>query len=149
MKHETLNDALGNINQNLRDGKMQPFDEEYYAKQRHCEKIIVAMKKREIPVAPPHPTPHYEGRRVYMANPATDKIRFEKACRDAEIEAKRTGFDIAVFKNRENQYFTWEVRYISSANPVEVLYTAYAPLKEANPDTIWSTIKDIQKNLKR
>lgn len=107
-----------------RPKKVNPAEEDYYAEQR---RHTANKAKRDIPIAPPHPTPHYEGRRDYPADPATDTQRFEKVCREADAEAKKTGFDIVVFKNREDNYFTWEKKYISPANPMEALYTALAP----------------------
>lgn len=113
--HETINKKPQSPN---------PAEEEYYAEMRRHQRNK-AMRK-DIPTAPAV-TPRFEGRRDYPANPATDAQRFEKACRAADKEASRTGVDIVVFKNRENQYLTWELRYISKANPINPLYTAKAP----------------------
>lgn len=101
-------------------------EEEYNAEQRRHRQ----NRAKNVPVAAPHPTPYYAGRRDYPADPATDTQRFEKVCREADIEAKKTGDNIVVFKNREGNYFTWEEKYISPANPIEALYTASAPTKE-------------------
>lgn len=102
---------------------IQAAEEEYYYEQRRQERNKEAMK--EVPIATPV-TPSYRGRQKYPANPATDAARFEKACEQARAEAKKTGFDIAVFKNSEDQYLTWEVKYISEANKIEPLFVAEA-----------------------
>lgn len=108
-----------------RPARVNPAEADYYAEQRrHAQNKTHA---RQIPIAKPIPTPYFEGRREYLADPATDAKRFEQACREADIEAKKKGMNIVVFKNRENNYFTWEEKYISSANPIEALYTAQAP----------------------
>lgn len=102
----------------------QHAQEEYYAEQRrHQRNKERAEREKNAPTAPPV-TPRYEGRRTFMANPATDAKRFEQVCREADKEATRTGDVIVVFKNRENQYFTWEEKYISEANDIEALYRA-------------------------
>lgn len=103
-------------------------EEEHYAEQR---RHAANKAKREIPIADPV-FPTYAGRRDYPADPATDAERFESVCRDADKEAQKTGFAIVVFKNREGQYLTWEEKYISSANPIEALYTAPAPAKKSD-----------------
>jgi hypothetical protein len=87
------------------------------------------LRDKNIPVAPPV-FPRYEGRRSYPANPATDAERFERVCREADAEAKKTGMNIVVFKNREDNYFTWEEAYISGANDIKALYTARATPKD-------------------
>lgn len=102
--------------------------EEHYSEQRrHAENKARQERLKDVSVAPPV-TPHYEGRRDYPANPATDAQRFEKVCREADAEAKKTGLNIVVFKNREGNYFTWEEKYTGDPNnPIEPLYTAQAP----------------------
>lgn len=120
MKHEHHEDI------SRKPEKPNPAEEEYYAELARQRRNKAMAEKRNIPVADPV-TPRFEGRRNYPANPATDAERFEKACRAAEAEAKKSGMDIAVFKNREDQYLTWEVKYISEANPIEPLFIAKAP----------------------
>lgn len=97
-----------------------------YDKQRRLERETRREYRQGIPIAAPV-EPRYEGRRIYMADPATDTERFEQVCREADAEATKTGMNIVVFKNSENNYLTWEEKYISSANPIEALYTAQAP----------------------
>lgn len=129
MKYEHHDEIL------KRDPIDNPAEEEHYSEQRRH----AANKRRQeredaqgkvVPVEPPHEV-IFEGRRTYMADPARDAERFEQACRDADKEAKKAGCNIAVFKNREGTYLTWEEKYISPANPIEVLYMATPPaLKE-------------------
>jgi hypothetical protein len=125
MKHEHHEEIV------KRDKPDNPAAEEYYSEQRRQE----ANKRRQeredaqgkvVPVADPVEV-IFEGRRTYMADPATDARRFKQACLDADQEAKKTGDIIVVFKNREGTYLTWEQKYISTANPIEPLYTAYPP----------------------
>lgn len=124
---ELRNKAMGMMKDQYHDticerpARVNPAEADYYAEQaRHARN----KARRDIPVAKPIPTPRFEGRREYLADPATDAKRFEQACREADIEAKKKGMNIVVFKNREDNYFTWEEKYISSANPIEALYTA-------------------------
>jgi hypothetical protein len=131
MKHEHHEEIL------KRDKTENPAEEEYYSEQRRHAANKARQEKEEaqgksVPVAPPVEIV-FEGRRTYMADPATEAKRFETACREADLEAKKSGDNIAVFKNREGNFFTWEEKYISSANPIEVLYMAHppAPKKEA------------------
>jgi hypothetical protein len=114
-----------------RDRPDNPASEEHYSEQRRQASNKRRQEREDaigknIPVGLKHEV-IFEGRRTYMADPARDAERFEQACRDADKEAKRTGFNIAVFKNREGNYLTWEEKYISSANPIEVLYMATPP----------------------
>lgn len=102
-------------------------EEEYYSEQRrHAANKAREERTKDVPVATPV-DPRYEGRRSYPANPATDDERFERVCREADKEAAQKGMNIVVFSNSEGNYFTWEEKYISDANPIEALYTAPAP----------------------
>ncbi len=130
-KHNHHEDIVRNSRQ-TRDqflGNQAAADEHYAEQARHKRNKERAEREKNVPVAAPV-TPRFDGRRNYPADPATDAQRFEKVCREADKEAIKTGMDIAVFKNREGQYFTWETKYISGANQITVLYTAKAPAKE-------------------
>lgn len=103
--------------------------QEFYFESENWVETEEKCLGKDVPVAPPVNLV-FEGRRLFMADPATDAQRFEQVCREADSEAKKTGLNIIVFKNKEDNYFTWEEKYMGSINNMEPLYTAQAPVKE-------------------
>lgn len=112
---DQYHDDIGRNSRQTKDQRLgqAAAEEEHYAEQkRHAKNKAL------------NADPQFEGRRKYPANPATDAERFERVCREADAEAKKSGMTIIVFKNSEDNYFTWELKY----KPTEItaLYTAYA-----------------------